>query len=524
MLSIENSDLADLLETWQAESRQKLVELGLVALVAQPDQATLKTKPKPEAKSKSNPGNSSSNPPATQTEPATEKIKVKYRVEILDDDELPTDLDIASGMELFLATLAGKSKETVRTYRTGCRRFLTFLYTTGRGQPTHISVNKLPISILERYHDWLLTNYTNSNSTKSAGGNKQGSPNTVMGYMAAARNLFEYLSSRNISPGGAQYQRLVARLPKLQARSGGYRTPRALRTRQNQESIEQLARLAAHPSSSQLHPVLTNADTNFSNNSEAASRLVTNDVEVEDATGLEAEGATLASPRRKRSQQIRDVAEIERRKLEAARNRAIILTLYTTGMRRHEVAALNRPELETLLTLRQKDKARLATNQAASSTEVTLPQTTEIKPVYELMIRGKGSKERFVYFDEITLEAILEYLSLRSNDNYQPLFLQHHRGRDARPSGEKGENWRVGAGTVWEIAVDFGREKLGVTIRPHDFRHNLATVLLNAGAKLEEVQDLLGHSSPATTKLIYAHYSQQHLKDVFNRFRNPASG
>lgn len=235
-------------------------------------------------------------------------------------------------------------------------------------------------------------------------------------------------------------------------------------------------------------------------------------------------GASIPA-RRKRTHQIRDEREIERRKLEAARNRGVILTLYTTGMRRHEVAALNRPEIEALLALWQKDKdkdkARLATNPTDSSGEVTQLQP-EVRPVYELIIRGKGSKERFVYFDEVTLEAILEYLSLRGNDNYRPLFLQHHRGRDARPSGEKGENWRVGTGTVWEIAVDFGRKKLGVTIRPHDFRHNLATVLLNAGAKLEEVQDLLGHSSPATTKLIYAHYSQQHLKDVFSRFRNPA--
>lgn len=191
MLSTEISDLTELLESWQAASRQKLAGLGIVALMEIPDPASNPPKSKAEAKPKSTktkaknktadtsgngggniPLNQLANSPVPQTQAqpghvAIDRTKVKYRVEILDDDELLADLDVASGMELFLATLAGKSKETVRTYRTGCRRFLTFLYTTGRGQPTHIPVNKLPISILERYHDWLLSQYIGDNSSKS---------------------------------------------------------------------------------------------------------------------------------------------------------------------------------------------------------------------------------------------------------------------------------------------------------------------------------------------------------------------
>ena len=52
----------------------------------------------------------------------------------------------------------------------------------------------------------------------------------------------------------------------------------------------------------------------------------------------------------------------------------------------------------------------------------------------------------------------------------------------------------------------------------HDFRHAKATVLLNQGAKLSEVQDILGHASPETTKKIYAHYEVQHLRDAFDRY------
>jgi hypothetical protein len=42
--------------------------------------------------------------------------------------------------------------------------------------------------------------------------------------------------------------------------------------------------------------------------------------------------------------------------------------------------------------------------------------------------------------------------------------------------------------------------------------------MLNRGAKLSEVQDILGHASPETTKRIYAHYETSHLRDVFDRF------
>ena len=52
----------------------------------------------------------------------------------------------------------------------------------------------------------------------------------------------------------------------------------------------------------------------------------------------------------------------------------------------------------------------------------------------------------------------------------------------------------------------------------HHFRHSKASVLLNRGASLSEVQDILGHASPETTKRIYAHYETQHLRDAFDRY------
>ena len=59
---------------------------------------------------------------------------------------------------------------------------------------------------------------------------------------------------------------------------------------------------------------------------------------------------------------------------------------------------------------------------------------------------------------------------------------------------------------------------LGVPATTHHFRHSKASVLLNRGASLSEVQDILGHASPETTKRIYAHYQTQHLRDAFDRY------
>ena len=59
---------------------------------------------------------------------------------------------------------------------------------------------------------------------------------------------------------------------------------------------------------------------------------------------------------------------------------------------------------------------------------------------------------------------------------------------------------------------------VGVPATTHHFRHSKASVLLNRGASLSEVQDILGHASPETTKRIYAHYETQRLRDAFDRY------
>jgi site-specific recombinase XerD len=172
------------------------------------------------------------------------------------------------------------------------------------------------------------------------------------------------------------------------------------------------------------------------------------------------------------------------KRLELLRDRALLLTLFCTGMRRDEVARLNRVDLQDGWA----DRA---------------------------LISGKGEKERVVFFDEATLAAIREYLAAR-NDTLAPVFLRHdnHRGRAA---GHGGERWRLSPQSVWSVVKHYARQ-VGVPATTHHFRHAKASVLLNRGASLSEVQDILGHASPETTKRIYAHYQTQHLRDAFDRY------
>jgi site-specific recombinase XerD len=172
------------------------------------------------------------------------------------------------------------------------------------------------------------------------------------------------------------------------------------------------------------------------------------------------------------------------RRLELLRDQALMLTLFCTGMRREEVARLDRFDVED----GWGDRA---------------------------LITGKGEKERVVFFDAQTLAAIRAYLEARS-DTLAPLFLRHDNRR-GKTAGHGGEGWRLSPQSVWATVKRYARE-VGVPATTHHFRHSKASVLLNRGAALSEVQDILGHASPETTKRIYAHYQTQHLREAFDRY------
>ncbi|MBM2809514.1 MAG: hypothetical protein HW416_273 [Chloroflexi bacterium] len=169
--------------------------------------------------------------------------------------------------------------------------------------------------------------------------------------------------------------------------------------------------------------------------------------------------------------------------LEVLRDRALILTLFSTAMRREEAARLDRADVDD----------GWAT---------------------QAIIRGKGDRERVVFFSDEALEALRAYFAARK-DQYVPAFIRHDRAR-GKPRG-RGANFRLSPLSVWKTVKKVGLRE-DVPISTHAFRHAKATVLLNQGAKLSEVQDILGHASPETTKKIYAHYEVQHLRDAFDRY------
>jgi integrase len=281
---------------------------------------------------------------------------------------------------------------------------------------------------------------------------------TVAGYMAGPRNLFAYLARRDITPGGAQYAKMTGGLSRLAGRSG-YKSPRVDYTATRQLA-EYMYNLPVPPL-----PGLAESEPETDSNSPAIGN------------GVKAKDIYAAGRRRSH-------AEMIQKRLEFLRDRAIILTLYTTGMRREEVSRLNRNDV--------------------------LEGRAE-----EALITGKGDKERVVFFDEPTLAVLREYLSAR-DDAYQPLFIQHRIGRGQPKAG--GTNFRLTPFGVWAVVQKWA-EEIGVQVKPHDFRHALATTMLNSGAQLGEVQDVLGHASPVTTKLIYAHYERKTLRAAVNKHR-----
>jgi len=86
----------------------------------------------------------------------------------------------------------------------------------------------------------------------------------------------------------------------------------------------------------------------------------------------------------------------------------------------------------------------------------------------------------------------------------------------------RGEHWRLSSQSVWGVVKKYGR-LADIDVTTHPLRHLKTRVMLNSGAQLSEVQDILGHASPETTKKIYAPYTKQHLREAFDRFSLPAS-
>lgn len=126
--------------------------------------------------------------------------------------------------------------------------------------------------------------------------------------------------------------------------------------------------------------------------------------------------------------------------------------------------------------------------------------------VCEVRVIGKGSKERIVPISSKAVEKLKDYLILREQFNPQDnaLFLNKYGKRMTTRAVEQN--------------LDKLSTKAGVQthLNPHKLRHSFATELLQGGADLRAVQEMLGHSNLAATQ-IYTHLDFEHLKEVYNK-------
>ena len=125
----------------------------------------------------------------------------------------------------------------------------------------------------------------------------------------------------------------------------------------------------------------------------------------------------------------------------------------------------------------------------------------------ELRVTGKGSKERVVLVGNAARDALALYLGqvrpkLASHDSGSALFLNRYGSRLSQRSIQE---------KVRRYAAKVG---LPSGVHTHTLRHSFATHLLEGGADLRVVQELLGHASPATTQ-IYTHVTQAKAKEVY---------
>jgi tyrosine recombinase XerC len=165
------------------------------------------------------------------------------------------------------------------------------------------------------------------------------------------------------------------------------------------------------------------------------------------------------------------------------RDRAILELLYSTGMRVSELSSRNLGDLDF-------------------EEEV-------------LTVRGKGRKERIVPVGRPAVEAVSNWLPQRTQ------LLNERAGRghtlDPEPLFLNTRGGRLSVRSVERMVRSYG-ERAGIVqiVTPHALRHSFATHLLEMGADLRSVQELLGHASLSTTQR-YTHLTLDHLADVYDK-------
>jgi len=154
------------------------------------------------------------------------------------------------------------------------------------------------------------------------------------------------------------------------------------------------------------------------------------------------------------------------------RDKAILEVLYSTGMRVFELVNARMEDLSADLSV--------------------------------IKVLGKRRKERFVYLGEEAKKALQGYLEVRSNGGDSEIFL-NQRGKKLTTRGVR-------------YILNERRRRMGFQkkVTPHKFRHTFATDLLDAGADIRAVQELLGHNSLSSTQ-VYLSVSKEKIKEIYRK-------
>lgn len=134
----------------------------------------------------------------------------------------------------------------------------------------------------------------------------------------------------------------------------------------------------------------------------------------------------------------------------------------------------------------------------------------------DLTIRGKGNKLRMIFLSNESKYWLKKYLDNRKDISLW-LFIRHDRAKK-KICLRKNEENKITPRSIQRMIIKYAKN-IGITkkITPHILRHSFATDLLNNGADLRAVQEMLGHSSITTTQ-IYTHITNRKLKEIHENF------
>ncbi len=178
---------------------------------------------------------------------------------------------------------------------------------------------------------------------------------------------------------------------------------------------------------------------------------------------------------------------------------------------------LNQPQISTKIGLRDKAILETLFSTGLRVSELVSLDRNEINlKTQEVGVVGKGQKARVVFLSDRAVKWLDRYLVSR-DDHYDPLFIRYSGKKD--PSMDD-EEMRLSARSVQRLVEKYRKKaKIPIKVTPHVLRHSFATDLLRQGADLRSVQELLGHKNISTTQ-IYTHVTDRHLHETHKKYHS----